>query len=693
MTVDTEEIIDLTDLIEEGDSSARVSRESAEKDMLADQMKSLNDVPHEADDAIDALLHQMEAAAPAPAAQPAEELTSPSLSGPDAPSQGPDVNPNEQIVMPGIDDVDDLLNHLDIPGQPHAAADAPADDDTALDSAVEGLLSSVGVDVAAKPAPAAPAPAPAATIPDAKPVPAPPATPAAEADDPMESLLREMSGSAKPAAAPARPSMDDDMEAALNADLDSLMADLGDPVLPAAAQPAAAAPLTDLPSADTGASPAESDGLDALLDEPASLKDNTAGMPLASPAPAAPTSLDDMAALLDAAPASPSDGAAPLDDMFNEELAALEKKVAKSAPAAPAAAGADDMLADLDAALADLPDAAAAVTPPAAPAAPAAAGADDMLADLDDALADLPDAAAAATPPAAPAAPAAGADDMLADLDDALEETSNATEISAVADDEDIDAPQAADETMMDAPAVSGDSGALADLGTRLEVLEALFRTAQERLDSMESGLSGAPQADAAQSRLDELTARLESVEAAAQAAAAAAQADSETGERLNQQLEAQQAAQQAAQDAAQSRLDELTARLESVEAAAQAAAAAAQADSETGERLNRQLEAQQAAQQAAQDATQTRLDELAARLESAEAAAQAAADAAQADSETGERLNALETQAGSILARLEALESHLNDMAPDFNARIEKAAAAAAARILREEIAALLKE
>ena len=659
MTVDTEEIIDLTDLIEEGDSSARVSRESAEKDMLADQMKSLNDVPHEADDAIDALLHQMEADAPAPAAQPAEELTSPSLSGPDAPSQGPDVNPNEQIVMPGIDDVDDLLNHLDIPGQPHAAADAPADDDTALDSAVEGLLSSVGVDVAAKPAPAAPAPAPAATIPDAKPVPAPPATPAAEADDPMESLLREMSGSAKPAAAPARPSMDDDMEAALNADLDSLMADLGDPVLPAAAQPAAAAPLTDLPSADTGASPAESDGLDALLDEPASLKDNTAGMPLASPAPAAPTSLDDMAALLDAAPASPSDGAAPLDDMFNEELAALEKKVAKSAPAAPAAAGADDMLADLDAALADLPDAAAAVTPPAAPAAPAAAGADDMLADLDD----------------------------------ALEETSNATEISAVADDEDIDAPQAADETMMDAPAVSGDSGALADLGTRLEVLEALFRTAQERLDSMESGLSGAPQADAAQSRLDELTARLESVEAAAQAAAAAAQADSETGERLNQQLEAQQAAQQAAQDAAQSRLDELTARLESVEAAAQAAAAAAQADSETGERLNRQLEAQQAAQQAAQDATQTRLDELAARLESAEAAAQAAADAAQADSETGERLNALETQAGSILARLEALESHLNDMAPDFNARIEKAAAAAAARILREEIAALLKE
>ncbi|HJA79418.1 MAG TPA: hypothetical protein H9784_07635 [Candidatus Desulfovibrio intestinavium] len=606
MTVDTEEIIDLTDLIEEGDSSARVSRESAEKDMLADQMKSLNDVPHEADDAIDALLHQMEADAPAPAAQPAEELTSPSLSGPDAPSQGPDVNPNEQIVMPGIDDVDDLLNHLDIPGQPHAAADAPADDDTALDSAVEGLLSSVGVDVAAKPAPAAPAPAPAATIPDAKPVPAPPATPAAEADDPMESLLREMSGSAKPAAAPARPSMDDDMEAALNADLDSLMADLGDPVLPAAAQPAAAAPLTDLPSADTGASPAESDGLDALLDEPASLKDNTAGMPLASPAPAAPTSLDDMAALLDAAPASPSDGAAPLDDMFNEELAALEKKVAKSAPAAPAAAGADDMLADLDAALADLPDAAAAVTPPAAPAAPAAAGADDMLADLDD----------------------------------ALEETSNATEISAVADDEDIDAPQAADETMMDAPAVSGDSGALADLGTRLEVLEALFRTAQERLDSMESGLSGAPQADAAQSRLDELTARLESVEAAAQAAAAAAQADSETGERLN-----------------------------------------------------RQLEAQQAAQQAAQDATQTRLDELAARLESAEAAAQAAADAAQADSETGERLNALETQAGSILARLEALESHLNDMAPDFNARIEKAAAAAAARILREEIAALLKE
>ena len=44
-----------------------------------------------------------------------------------------------------------------------------------------------------------------------------------------------------------------------------------------------------------------------------------------------------------------------------------------------------------------------------------------------------------------------------------------------------------------------------------------------------------------------------------------------------------------------------------------------------------------------------------------------------------------------AISARMDALERHLDGMAPTFNARVEKAAAGAAARILREEIAALL--
>ena len=42
--------------------------------------------------------------------------------------------------------------------------------------------------------------------------------------------------------------------------------------------------------------------------------------------------------------------------------------------------------------------------------------------------------------------------------------------------------------------------------------------------------------------------------------------------------------------------------------------------------------------------------------------------------------------------ARLDALEKRLDELTPAFNERIEKAAASAAARILREEIARLLQ-
>ena len=145
MTADTEEIIDLTDLIEEGVPSPQASRSSAEKDSLAEQLQSLNDVPHTSGSAIDSLLQEAGQGAAAP--ETVEELHSPSLSGPNAPSQGPDENPNERIVMPGIDDVDALLNHLDIPSQPHTTTSAPIEEGAALDSAVEDLLSSAGVKV------------------------------------------------------------------------------------------------------------------------------------------------------------------------------------------------------------------------------------------------------------------------------------------------------------------------------------------------------------------------------------------------------------------------------------------------------------------------------------------------------------------------------------------------------------------
>ena len=262
MTADTEEIIDLTDLIEEGETSAQASRPSAEKDSLDEQLQSLNDVPHASGDAIDSLLQQMGQGAP----ETVEELRSPSLSGPDAPSQGPDENPNEKIVMPGIDDVDALLNHLDIPSQPHTTTAAPVEEGAALDSAVEDLLSSAGVKVPPAAAPAAqPEPAPPASagegiedllrdVGGAAPAAPTAPSPAASAGDEMEALLRDVSGGVP--ASSGRPSPDDDIEAALDADLTSLMADMGDPVLPSAS-----------PAADAVEMPSERKSAEEALDD------------------------------------------------------------------------------------------------------------------------------------------------------------------------------------------------------------------------------------------------------------------------------------------------------------------------------------------------------------------------------------------------------------------------------------------
>ena len=57
------------------------------------------------------------------------------------------------------------------------------------------------------------------------------------------------------------------------------------------------------------------------------------------------------------------------------------------------------------------------------------------------------------------------------------------------------------------------------------------------------------------------------------------------------------------------------------------------------------------------------------------------------------EKLAPLAASLRSAAARLDALERRLDELEPRFNERVEKAAAAAAARILREEIARLLAE
>ena len=57
------------------------------------------------------------------------------------------------------------------------------------------------------------------------------------------------------------------------------------------------------------------------------------------------------------------------------------------------------------------------------------------------------------------------------------------------------------------------------------------------------------------------------------------------------------------------------------------------------------------------------------------------------------EHLQPVITAARIATARIDSLESRLDALEPRFNDRIEKAAAAAAARILREEISRLLEE
>ena len=70
-----------------------------------------------------------------------------------------------------------------------------------------------------------------------------------------------------------------------------------------------------------------------------------------------------------------------------------------------------------------------------------------------------------------------------------------------------------------------------------------------------------------------------------------------------------------------------------------------------------------------------------------------AAADVQALQNLIDEQLLPVTTAARIATARIDALESRLDDLEPRFNDRVEKAAAAAAARILREEISRLLEE
>ena len=154
-----EQIIDLTELIEKGEVPASDPSEqtrahaaaeaAAEKEELQEHLRDLNDGAVKADAEIDDLLAQMDIKADAQE-DPADVALDFS-----APSTQTDhhIDPNEQLNMPGMGDVDSLLDSLDIPPQPSDREAETASPETP-DQAVDALLNDFNAP-AASAAPAA----------------------------------------------------------------------------------------------------------------------------------------------------------------------------------------------------------------------------------------------------------------------------------------------------------------------------------------------------------------------------------------------------------------------------------------------------------------------------------------------------------------------------------------------------------
>lgn len=322
-----EEIIDLTELIERGDA---VSAPEAAADFGTGAGNE--------DAEIEALLAQMDVS-------DSTSITSPGAQG-DAPAQTPKahVDPNEQLDMSDMGDIDDLLASLDIPAQPHPGApEATPAEATAPSAAAPGLGDDLSQDldaamnellagVAHSPAPAAPkAPTPPAAPAQAAPAQAAPkaATPPAPAPEPAP----------EPAASAASPTPD-----AMLRDLDAAMEELLSPApTPPSAAPAApeGAPSVDdllaaaaMPQAAAAASEMEAD-LDALLGEQPQTSAQAASEASAPPIEPQGAGIDaDIASLLNSLDAEPApqavapDSDGPADDILAASATVVETEAA-----------------------------------------------------------------------------------------------------------------------------------------------------------------------------------------------------------------------------------------------------------------------------------------------------------------------------------------------------------------------------
>lgn len=745
----TEEIIDLTELIEKGtvpeaDTTAS-SPDASEEDDLHTHMRDLNDSGQDvaAEAEIDDLLAQMEykdedgadaAAAPAPRTDAgdggAESGMAQADSGATAPSDFPPVrmpdghivDPHEELLMPGIGDVDSLLNSLDIPPQPRPhekAAPSPKDTDNAVDQML-GNLNGASRPAAEHSSGDAGKPH-HEDMSDLDELLAAGTMPEPVISDELEALLRESAPSANQpqvtdksqttppvpepapvqaqgqAQAPAQPAApaaaspaQSDPSHDLNADLDALLQSI------MSDKPGHDADQQHHMPSDTAqaSAPARDAGQDADKAQDASPdvgKDTDRDADKAQPAPASPSGTG--------ADADPDHLSADLDQLLssiNQPDPAPRADSGASQPAASDPAKANDKLEfDLDALLAAADAEERGLAKPAAkPEAPAAEQQPDPAQTADQ---PEPDQATQATEQpdqaAKPQPPRQQSGSLLpdVDLDDILAGNMVATPPAQAATDHADKAAAHATPPASASSAATGQATVTADMTeimARLDQYAEKLQQADDRVQALEASVAEA-RAEADQARAEADAAR-----------AAAQQIQSDLDEKLTA---AQTSHENLAQTAAEA--------LHTAQNAAQAAASATarqqeQPDSEppfealfdTGHPLHQRLmdSINTAAAEAAGKAARQAAEEAVATAQSAMAQPHDAPagheDSALLESLLDDRMHAVNLTMHGASARLDAVESRLDELEPRFNERVEKAAASAAARILREEIGRLLE-
>lgn len=707
-----EEIIDLTELIEKGvvPASGNAAQSSPAQNAApqADASALNANSPHLKGE-IDELLDSVGLSDAEVSKEPLD------FAAPSAPTNRP-VDPNEELQMPGMDDIDNLLESLNIPPQPdnREAPQEIAGTDHDVDDLLNALSSPPLAQKAAQPEPdvadllsAGNAPQSSAQEsdledllragmatpplpPDPKPAAKAPASSSAPqesadiSEDDLDALLSSVAGHVPPPDGQTAQSLSSDMAA----DLDSLLGQNDD----GAAPQSSAKKETPAPTDETPAPEAPDDqDIDSLLssmfeappsDAPA--EDSPAEVPLqASESPTADLGLDE-AAFFAASEAAPDTAEATPPSFPEPEISVEDEAESHPAERPETQDFPEPEIALMNEAPSAEEDAPASTDEPVLPPPPEAESpADETAAERETGSAEHDEnEAVLPEPPAAEPAEEAPVPVVAEDTSENLAEFFAADEAANIADEAQAVPPVGMQETLPEedvAPAAAPPA-ASATPSAPLSGSED-----EDPVHAEPSATHAAPPVQ------DDLRKDLESVRA--QAAGASSQAL----EAFEQALDASSRTVDVAEtvDALNKKVEQCAALLE-----------------ETAQRLT-DLEAVFAAtQEGVQSATaQTLVEEsLGALLDAAhplhqkfrDAVAAAVRDALQAEPETPggedvspaleERLQALALTGNSTAARTDALENRLDALEPRFNERVEKAAAAAAARILREEIARLLQ-